>query len=385
VKAAASSRRRTWLRRAGLVLGGLLVGLLLAEAVGRIDGLALGNDLVFMAPMSYPQDIYVQGGGMNYPNPAFTGTIHSFGYSVSPRFTAWGTRGPEPTRGGRTWLSLGDSFTIALQVEEEQTYSALLARSEGVQVLNAGVDGYSTWKEGVRAVQLGRNFPPEVVIFAFFTGNDFFDNRQAGSPAIGQVPPGPGEAGAPKFSLPRVGVTGAKLPVWAHFIRDHSVLAAHYWSWSETRRARSGVSPNARRFRDELRLFTTEGPGRAGPDVASTEAALQYAKAAGDWLHARTVVAVIPPALVMDDDVATRTFRSVGLDDATPDLDSAQKLAVDAARKAGVEVCDLLPALRAASNAGENPYLPFDGHLSFRGHEVVAAEIQRCTAARPAG
>ncbi len=377
----AGAAKRVWLKRVGLVLGGLVVGLGIAESVGRVDGLARGNDLVFMAPMSYPQDIYVMGGGMNYPNPGFRGTIRSFGYSVKPRFSSWGTRGAEPTKGVRTWLSLGDSFTIALQVEEEQTYSARLAASEGVQVLNAGVDGYSTWKEGLRAVQLGRNFPAELVLITFFTGNDYFDNRQVVNQPVSEVPLGPGEPGAPPFSLPVIGAIGPVTPAWVKFIRDHSVIAAHYWSWAETRRARSGTGPTARRFRDELRLFTTEGSASAGRDLASTEAALRYAKGAADALRARIVVAVVPPALVMDADVATRTFRSVGLDGATPDLDAAQKLAVDAARSAGTEVCDLLPALRAASDAGERPYLPFDGHLSVRGHEVVAAQVARCVAA----
>ena len=356
------------------------MGLLLAEAIGRIDGFAKGNDLVFMAPMAYPQDIYVQDGQTNYPNPDFKGTIRSFGYSIVPRFSRWGTRGAEPVAGQRTWISVGDSFTIALQVEEEQTYSALLAASHGVQVLNAGVDGYSTWKEAMRAMQLGRHFRPEVVLYSYFTGNDFFDNRQSGNVSLDRVPLGPGEPGAPPFALPKLGMGVPQAPAWQKFLRDNSVLAAHYWSWSETRRSRSGQSPNARRFRDELRLFTTEGPGRAGPDTVATEAALRFAKGAADRLGARALVAVSPPAFVMDQEVATRTFRSVGLDGVTPDLDSAQKLAVDAARAAGAEVCDTLPALRAASDAGERPYLPFDGHLSVRGHEVVAATIAACAA-----
>jgi hypothetical protein len=361
------------------------VGLGIAEAVGRFDGLVRGNDLVYMAPMSYPQDIYVQNGTMSFPNPAFTGTITSFGYSVKPRFSRWGTRGPDPARGVPTWISVGDSFTIALQVEEDQTYSARVGAKAGVQVLNAGVDGYSTWKEAARAVQLGRNFPPDVVIISFFTGNDFFDNRLGLPGGPEQVPLGPGEAGAPKFSLPNMGMTGSRAPAWVRWIRDHSVLAAHYWSWSETRRARSGTSPNARRFRDELRLFTTEGPGRAALDRAATESAFRYARAAVDHLRARGVVAVLPPALVMDDDVAQRTFHSVGLDGVKPDLDSAQAIAVAAARSAGLEVCDMLPALRASSLAGEASYLPFDGHLSVRGHEVVADALGRCIAEGPGG
>ena len=87
----------------------------------------------------------------------------------------------------------------------------------------------------------------------------------------------------------------------------------------------------------------------------------------------------------MDEATATRTFQSVGLDGVQPDLDSAQAMAVAAAKAAGVQACDLLPALRASAAAGERPYLPFDGHLTPRGHEVVAGAIRSCLASPPAG
>ncbi len=361
-----------------------MAGLAIGELVGRLDTFARGNDLVFMAPMSYPQDIYVQDGEMNYPNPAFTGTIQSFGYSVKPRFSAWGTRGAEPEPGKPAWIVVGDSFAIALQVEEEQTFSARLAAAEGVQVLNAGVDGYSTWKEAVRAVQLGRNFPPKVVIAAFFTGNDFFDNRATPGRSVESPGLGPGERGAPAYAVP-VSPMWKTAPWITRFLRDHSVLAAHYWSWEETQRVRANRDPNARRFRDELGIFTQEGQRQAGGDRGQTEAALRSFRTAAEKVGAKGLVAVIPPAFAMDEATATRTFQSVGLDGVQPDLDSAQAMAVAAAKAAGVQACDLLPALRASAAAGERPYLPFDGHLTPRGHEVVAGAIRSCLASPPAG
>ncbi len=371
-----SAAGRPWLRRLGLVLGGALVGLCLAEAVGRLDGFARGNDLVFMAPMSYPRDIYVKGGDMTYPNPKFTGTIQSFGYSVTPRFSQWGTRGDAPKPGERTWIAVGDSFTIALQVEERETFSALLATKLGAQVINAGVDGYSTWKEAVRAVQLGRVFPPEGVLALFFTGNDFADNRQHGQVDLMSPPPGPGEPGSEGYAVPMMGVGPHRSPVF-QFFRDRSVLVAHYSAWQSTRTTRSGRDPGSRHFKDELGIFTVEGRAR-GADLESTRRALDYLAGACRRLGARCVVAVVPPSFTMDDDTALRTFRSVGLDGVTPDLDGAQADAVGAAKAAGLTTCDLMPALRAAAVAGERPYLPFDGHLSVRGHQVVADTVATC-------
>ncbi len=370
---------RRWLRRLLLVAGGLAAGLLLAEAIGRTDGLVRGNDLVFSAPMSYPKDIYVQDGPMTYPNPNFTGTIQSFGYSVTPHFSSWGTRGAEPVNDARTWIVVGDSFTIGLQVDDGETFSARLAENLGIQVLNAGVDGYSTWREAIRTVQLGRHFPPEVVVAVFFTGNDFFDNRQE-PPLTLDVPGlGPGEPGAPAFALPKVGI-GIHTPYWLRVLRDRSVLAAHYWAWHETRRVRRGRDPNARRFREELGIFTVEGRARAAADEPATTQALASFREACRLVGARPLVAVVPPAFVMDDATARRTFASVGLEKVTPDLDGAQTAALAAAAAAGVRSCDLLPPLRQAARRGDRPFLPFDGHLTVEGHRVAAAAIEACAA-----
>lgn len=277
---------------------------------------------------------------------------------------------------------VGDSFTIALQVNDNQTFSARLAEAEGVQVLNAGVDGYSTWKEALRTVQLGRHFPPEVVIASFFTGNDFFDNRQTVALTLENPGLGPGEPGAPAYAIPVMGFP-MRVPSWherqLEGLRNTSVLVAHWWVWKETKRARTGMDPNARRFRDELGLFTVEGQAKAGKDTTKTEEAFRFFKAATDAVGARGVVAVMPPTFVMDEETAQATFRTVGLK-ATPDLDSAQRTAVSAAQAAGLHVCDMLPVLREAAKAGETPYLPFDGHLSVRGHQVVAVALAECIA-----
>ena len=366
-----------WLRRLALIAGGLVAGLVLAEAIGRTDGLARGNDLVFSAPMSYPKDIYVQDGPMTYPNPNFTGTIQSFGYAVTPHFSSWGTRGAEPVKGTRTWLTVGDSFTIGLQVDDDETFSARLAQTLGIQVLNAGVDGYSTWREAIRTVQLGRHFTPEVVVAIFFTGNDFFDNRQKPPLTLDAPGLGPGEPGAPEYGLPQVGI-GIHTPYWFRMLRDHSVLAAHYWAWHETARVRRGRDPNARRFREELGVFTVEGRARAAADDASTKKALVSFREACALVGARALVAVVPPAFIMDDATARRTFASVGLEQVTPDLDGAQAAALAAAAAAGVPSCDLLPPLREAARRGDRPFLPFDGHLTVEGHRVVAAGIAGC-------
>lgn len=79
---------------------------------------------------------------------------------------------------------LGDSFTCALQVEEEETFCSILEkhlRVDGapVEVLNFGVDGYGTGSELLTLRHRVWKYEPDLVLLAFFTGNDIANNSRA--------------------------------------------------------------------------------------------------------------------------------------------------------------------------------------------------------------
>jgi len=92
-----------------------------------------------------------------------------------------GTRQPEQRR----ILFLGDSFTLADQVREEDTFVTQVGtrlRAAGydqVQVINGGVNGYSTYQELAYYRYYGRPLEPDIVVLCFFAGNDFRDNMIA--------------------------------------------------------------------------------------------------------------------------------------------------------------------------------------------------------------
>jgi lysophospholipase L1-like esterase len=73
-------------------------------------------------------------------------------------------------------LVLGDSFVEAMQVDLEDTFTARLERRLGVEVLNAGVSGYSTDNELRAFVRSGRRYRPDLVLLVFHVGNDVFEN-----------------------------------------------------------------------------------------------------------------------------------------------------------------------------------------------------------------
>jgi lysophospholipase L1-like esterase len=116
-----------------------------------------------------------------------------------------GLRGPElsaPAPGERRVLFLGDSFVAGFEVEQEETFTALLEKrldrrlGEPFRVINAAVRGYGTDQSYLWFRDRGRALDAELVV-AVFSANDFEDNvtlhrprRPFGKPAFALLPTG---------------------------------------------------------------------------------------------------------------------------------------------------------------------------------------------------
>jgi lysophospholipase L1-like esterase len=74
-------------------------------------------------------------------------------------------------------LVLGDSFAWGYGVEESERFSQLLEETLGVEVINAGVSGYSTDQELLWYENEGIKYETDLVILVM-AGNDVSDNEQ---------------------------------------------------------------------------------------------------------------------------------------------------------------------------------------------------------------
>jgi lysophospholipase L1-like esterase len=74
-------------------------------------------------------------------------------------------------------LVIGDSFAWGYGVEESERFSELLEASLGVEVINAGISGYSTDQELLWFQEEGVKYNADLVIL-IFTGNDIGDNER---------------------------------------------------------------------------------------------------------------------------------------------------------------------------------------------------------------
>jgi hypothetical protein len=162
-----------------LVLFGLLMGLFMSEVFLRVIG--------YSFPIFYTTDYY-RGFALR---PGMQGHYQREGES-DVRINSDGLRDREhskakPADTVRIAL-LGDSFTEAMHVQMEQTFWSLLERKlsecnafpgKHVEVINFGVSGYGTAQELMTLRQKVWDYSPDIVMLAFTTFNDIYDNSRA--------------------------------------------------------------------------------------------------------------------------------------------------------------------------------------------------------------
>jgi hypothetical protein len=182
----ASFQRESNLRgyRVLLILISLSVPLLVLELALRTAGPIVPGDYQ-TASFTEPSSAF---GLENRPNGA--GWKKTSEFATHVRVNSKGLRGPEaeyakPPDTFRI-LILGDSFTFALQVDEEQTFVRQLGEDLQVantdlhiETINAGADGWNTLNELAWLTAEGYRYNPDLVLLMYFVGNDPGENADA--------------------------------------------------------------------------------------------------------------------------------------------------------------------------------------------------------------
>jgi hypothetical protein len=176
----AKPTRRRWLRRLALLAAGLLTACLLGE---------LAVLLLFGEQVKFPRHVVEAPWGLRYNDPNSSYRHKSADGSWRFRINGQGMRDDREfarakPAGTRRIVSLGDSFTVGYEVDADQTFSAVLerelrARGRRVEVLNAGVSGFSNAEECLYLERELLAYEPDVVLVSFFF-NDLVDNVRSG-------------------------------------------------------------------------------------------------------------------------------------------------------------------------------------------------------------
>ncbi|MEG4322993.1 MULTISPECIES: SGNH/GDSL hydrolase family protein [unclassified Microcoleus] len=174
----------------GLTLAGLLMGVVIGEVglrVARFEGYPKIGDVADSAPTLFHTADRDLGWKLK---PGVSGEWKGEGASFV-RVNSDGLRDDREHTKAKPPNTLrvavvGDSFTEAIQVPLEQTFSWKLERKLGnceavkgkkkVEVINFGVQGYGTAQELVMLRKKVWDYNPDIVVLAFFTGNDIINN-----------------------------------------------------------------------------------------------------------------------------------------------------------------------------------------------------------------
>jgi hypothetical protein len=126
----------------------------------------------------------------HYHPPGYSGWIKRDEYTVEVNTNAERQRGPDvPLRkppGTFRILVLGDSFVEAVQVAERERFLARLGEllnAEGgpvhYELIDGGCGGWGTLQEYLYLQEQGPRYQPDLVLLAFFVGNDVANNSAA--------------------------------------------------------------------------------------------------------------------------------------------------------------------------------------------------------------
>ncbi len=292
---------------------------------------------------------------------------------------------------------LGDSMVEALQVPQDEVFAQIMERRLGemlvrpVEVLNFGVTGYGTDQQFLVYRHYARAYQPDIVVLCFFSRNDVFNNSrelETGFPVTPMVK-------KPFARLGSDGLTWSSFDVAAVREFDRTRQAqrdAYLRTWKGSLRR---VCRSCDWARDVLAAGTSDGPSMepqrsiyaADPD-AQIRAAWDLTTAIFRELvdsvradGARLVLIGMPCPWELE---LEQRLRSDGAAATTEDPRRPERVVRAFCEANGVPFRNLLDDFVECETDGGPLFWAVDGHLTKRGHQVVADALirflQQCAA-----
>jgi len=319
---------------------------------------------------------------------SFEGMVYvpEAGREVYLRFNKVGFRGPDrpwqKPEGVRRVAVLGDSMIASLAVDEEDTMVCRLERMLNQshpdvtwEVFNFGVSGASPGQELVLYRELVSRFQPDIVLCAFFVGNDLADNcrRLSHSPRIYFDLDESGDLYQLPFSARRARLSQflnrySRFYVWQKgaFLKTRKKVRASAGlmaprQWIYCRKENQDVAHAWKLSGEVIKAFHHEAESRG----------------------ARFAVVMIPPALQIYENSFQRMLEKVG--DLAPhfDPDYPDQRMGELCREAGVPFLSMLEDFREAAPSANSKvkqewlFLLGEGHFNERGNALAARAIHR--------
>ena len=258
---------------------------------------------------------------------------------------------------------VGDSYTEAATVAEEDTFVRRVAHSTGASVINLSRGAYGPQQELIVLKRFGLAYKPRVVVWQLFEGNDLTD----------------AEIFAEWIKNPQQADTSLKERYF-----DNSLL--NEWLTNTRVRERGGPIVTLRyqdgtarrvalRYRYEPEQSSTRRVG-VTETMRAIEEGYRLCQSNGIQLLVvmiPTMVRVMAPYITFDRVEDQRQY----LPEASPvDKEDFSRKVEELCTQIGCGFVDGFRVMRQAiSNDNRNPYIPNDEHLDIRGHEIMSRAI----------
>lgn len=378
----------------GLILFGVIGGLVILEVMFR-----------FMYPDPSPKLI---NQGLQFDETyglAFTPNVEGWNTSLRGEYSTYikinskGLRGQEYEyfKADDTFriLVLGDSFTAALQIPEAETFPKLLETQLQQQfpqtkfeVINAGVVGYGTDNELAYFTHEGYRYQPDLVVLAFFVGNDITDNMRYSL-----------------YKLENGQLISVKVPP-----RENIGVPPWRQEGSIFRNTRNFLYVNSRLYSVSIELLTLSAIQKI-PPVASLLISMGFVEITQPTVNigniyalhhvpeeawtmtevlisqlnqeieadgSQLLVVILPDESEVDEEKRKEIVASQAYLQEEQGVTKFQPTAqmADILEQQGILYLHLLPALQEYQNkTGESLYYKFDGHWVPAGHHVASQAI----------
>lgn len=257
---------------------------------------------------------------------------------------------------------IGDSYTEAATVAEDETFVRRLGQLTGLSVVNLGRGAYGPSQEQIVLRRYGLAYEPRVVVWQLFEGNDLVDaevfSRWKQNPSLKTK------------SLKDRYFTNSLLNQWLTNTRTRKragpTATLRYPDGTEIRfKVRNGYNPEQA---STMHVGITE-------TMSAIEAGHKLCQSRGIQLvvvFVPTMVRVLAPYINFDRVEDQRNYLPATV---SKNKDFSGRVAELCAR-IGCTFVDTFDAFRQASaNGSHNLYIPNDEHLDVGGHEVMAQVI----------
>jgi hypothetical protein len=270
---------------------------------------------------------------------------------------------------------LGDSLVLAVQVDQDETFTAVLEkrlnahRAPGearYRVINAGIQGYGPVEELTFFEHVASRFEADVVLVGVFVGNDAMEANDTGARIL---PVADGAAAPPASQAVK---RPSPYPLWLRRLTRRSMVLQIARMRATTLLERVGqVRPIDR----ALTMYLPELPPEMARGLAVSRECVRRIDAITRERGGRTGIVLLPARFQVRDDDYAALRAIVEESGETLVRDAGTTRFEEALAPLELPMMDALPVLRLAPHRNEL-FFATTAHLTVRGHEVLAGGLE---------